>query len=94
MQGGFLGPMISDVRDYYIDGFLFSKRLKYDISVSITVFVSEIPLKLRYIFVFRHENRSISDFRKIEPSPTCMHASMKYEILVHITIPKHCLSHK
>ena len=42
MQGGFLGPMISDVRDYYIDGFLFSKRLKYDISVSITVFVSEI----------------------------------------------------
>ena len=39
--GGFLGPMISDVRDYYVDN-PFSDPLKYDISVSIIVFVSEI----------------------------------------------------
>ena len=42
--GGFLGPTISDVRDYHIDNFRFPTLLIYDISVSITDFVSEIRL--------------------------------------------------
>ena len=59
LYGG--GPRIYDLRCPWLLHwqFPFSDHLKYDISVYISIFVSEGPLKLRCISVFRHENRSI-----------------------------------
>ena len=58
-----LGPMIVHVHDNYIDNIRFP-TLSNDISLSVTVFVSEIHFDISYISLSRLKNRSISVFRK------------------------------
>ena len=63
-EGGFLGPIISDIRDNDIDNCRFPTIWKGHFRF-IYNFCVRIRWNVHCISVFRHENRAISDFRHI-----------------------------